>query len=239
MPKAYRRGYAVAILIGLEAEGAFVWQVFSQVVKRQQVIPVPGNRADSKLLYMFHESIINSIRPNLKEGVRSIVIASPLKTSYAQEFQFHVKSHQTWLTKGPNKAAFSTVTGSANTPQAVAALAKTETFKQLINNTTAQETEDLLEVLEKRLNGSGNLVLFSLQETESFVLSSSPPGKPKPEYILLTNDYLECSRQKNRIQRLLQIAKNKGIKTRIINAESTAGKRLTQLGGLVCLAQLG
>jgi stalled ribosome rescue protein Dom34 len=237
MPKPYKRGYPVAILLGIEIDHASIWQVFSQVAKLQQTIPINGNRNDQKTLYAFHESITNALRPNLKEGVRSIIIASPTKTNYPQEFQSHIKSHQNWLTQGPNKATFSTITGSASTPQAVATLTKTESFKQLINKTTAQETENLLEILEKRLSGADNLVLFSLQEAENIILSSPPAGKPKPEYLLLTDNYLAENRQKNRVQRLLQVAKNKGVKTRIIDAESTAGKRLSQLGGLVCMAK--
>ena len=69
------------------------------------------------------------------------------------------------------------------------------------------------------------------------ILDTQAEGKPKPEYLLLTDDYLSSSRQKNRVQRLMQIAANRGVKTRVINAESTAGKRLTQLGGIVCLAK--
>ena len=61
--------------------------------------------------------------------------------------------------------------------------------------------------------------------------------KPKPEYLMLTDEYLSKSRQKYRVQRLMQVAANKGVKTRVISAESTAGKRLTQLGGIVCLAK--
>ena len=38
-------------------------------------------------------------------------------------------------------------------------------------------------------------------------------------------------------QRLLQISQNKGIKTTIVNAETGAGLRLSQLGGLVCFAK--
>jgi stalled ribosome rescue protein Dom34 len=236
-PKAHRRGYPVAVLAGIESDHAALWQVFSQVAKHQQTIPLNGNRSDPKAVYNFHESILNALRPTLKEGVRSIIIASPAKTIYAQEFQNHIKTHQTWLLQGPNKATFSTITGSASTPSDVAALTKTAAFKQLVSETTAQETENLLEILEKRLSEADNLVLFSLEEAENLILSAQPAGKPKPEYLLLTDNYLSGSRRKNRVQRLLQIAKNKGIKTRIINAESTAGKRLTQLGGLVALAR--
>jgi len=237
-PKAYKRGYPVAILIGIENDHAALWQVFSQVAKHQQTIPLNGDRKDSKAVYNFHESIINALRPTPKEGVRSIIIASPSKTNYAQDFLNHIKAHHTWLLQGPNKATFSPITGSASTPPQVAALTKTALFKQLINETTAEETENLLEILEKRLNETDNLVLFSLEEAENLILGKQATGKPKPEYLLLTDNYLSRSRQKNRVHRLLQIATNRKVKTRIINAESTAGIRLTQLGGLVCLAKL-
>jgi stalled ribosome rescue protein Dom34 len=94
--------------------------------------------------------------------------------------------------------------------------------------------------LEKRLSASGknNLVAFSLEEAESLILKRQKPGRSKPEYLLLTDSYLVGNREKNRLHRLMQIAQNKNVKTRIIKAKSPAGERLTQLGGLVCLAQL-
>jgi stalled ribosome rescue protein Dom34 len=237
-PKAYKRGYPVAILIGIENDHAVLWRVFSEVAKHQQTIPLSGVRKDSKAVYNFHESIVNALRPTLKEGVRSIIIASPSKTNYAQDFPNHIKAHHTWLLQGPNKATFSPITGSASTQPQVAALTKTGLFKQLISETTAEETENLLEILEKRLNETDNLVLFSLEEAENLILGKQASGKTKPEYLLLTDNYLSSSRQKNRVHRLLQIATNRKVKTRIINAESTAGIRLTQLGGLVCLAKI-
>jgi stalled ribosome rescue protein Dom34 len=51
--------------------------------------------------------------------------------------------------------------------------------------------------------------------------------------LVLTDSYLAESNCKNRIQRLLQIAANREVKTKIVNAETSAGKRITQLGGLV------
>jgi stalled ribosome rescue protein Dom34 len=236
--KGYKRGYPVAVLTGIEQNHAALWQVFSQVAKHQQTIPLNGDRKDSKALYSFHESIINALRPVLKEGVRSIIVASPARTNFAQEFLNHIKAHHTWLLQGTNKATFSQITGSASAPSQVAALTKTSTFKQLIQENAAEETENLLEILEKRLNKADNLVLFSLPEAETIILNLQAPGKPQPEYLLLTDDYLARSRQKNRINRLMQIAAKNGVKTRVISVESNAGKRLTQLGGIVCLAKL-
>jgi stalled ribosome rescue protein Dom34 len=237
-PKNYRRGYPVAVLVGIEADHAALWHIYSQVAKPQQTIPLI-DRKDQKTLYSFYEAIINALRPVLKEGVRSIIVAAPPKTSYAQDFLSHIKSHHTWLLQGTNKASISHITGSASSPQQVAALTKTSTFKELIQETAAEETENLLEILEKRLSKSDNLVLFSLQEAETLILNPQPPGKPQPEFLMLTNDYLAGSRQKNRVNRLMQIAAKNGVKTRVIEAESNAGKRLTQLGGIVCLAKLG
>ena len=233
--KSYRRGYPVAVLVGVEQNHAALWQVFSQVAKHQQNISLNGDRNDSKALYSFHESIINAIRPILKEGIRSIIVTSPSKTDYSQQFLSHIKGHHNWLLQGPGKTVFSPIIGSASTPSQVAALTQTTTFKQLINVTTAEETENLLEILEKRLNTTENLVLFSLQEAEHFIFDTQTEGKPKPEYLMISDTYLSTSRQKYRVQRLMQVAANKGTKTRVISAESIAGKRITQLGGLVCL----
>ena len=237
--ETYKRGYPVAILAGLEETHALLWKVFSKVVKPEKTLTINGTRNNPKALYNFHESIINALRPTLKEGVRSIILASPAKTNYAQEFTNHIRHHHTWLIQSPNKAAFSEITGSANTPSQVAALTRTKAFRQLICETTSEETESLIEILEKRLSISNknNLVLFSLEEAEAVILYQQNATRPKPEYLLLTDRYLSGNRQKNRLYRLMQIAQNRKVKTRIVHAESPAGLRLTQLGGIVCIAK--
>jgi stalled ribosome rescue protein Dom34 len=238
-PKNYKRGYPVAVLIGLEQDHAALWHIFSQVAKQQQTIHLSGERKDQKSLYSFHETIVNALRPVLKEGVRSIIVASPPRSNYTQGFFSHIRAHHAWLLQGTNKATFSQITGSASSSSQVAALTQTFAFKQLIQENAAEETENLLEILEKRLNKTDNLVIFSLQDAENFILNQQVQGKPQPEYLLLTDDYLSGSRQKNRVNRLMQIAARNGVKTRVIREDSNAGKRLTQLGGIVCIAKLG
>lgn len=236
-PKSYRRGYPVAVLIGVEADHAAIWLIFSQVAKPQQTIRLNGDRRDQKAVYNFHESIINALRSTLKEGVRSIIIASSPRTSFAQDLKNHITSHHSWLVAGASRASISLIVGAASSPPQVAVLTQKLEFKELIQENAAQETENLLEVLEKRLNKADNLVLFSLEEAESLILFSQDPGKSQPEYLLLTDSYLAKSRQRGRLNRLMQIAQNKKVKTRVISAESTAGARLTQLGGIICLAK--
>ncbi len=235
-PKSYRRGYPIAILIGTEADHASIWQIYSQVAKPQQTIPLTGGRREQKTVYNFHEVTINALRPILKEGVRSIIIASPPRTSYAEDLKKHIVYHPNWLLSGSNRATISLIVGSASSPPQVATLTQKAEFKELIQENAEQETENLLEILEKRLSTT-ELVHFSLQEAENLILTAQSPGKPQPEYLLLTNTYLASSRQKNRVHRLMQIAQNKQVKTRVIDAESNAGSRLTQLGGIVCLTK--
>ena len=236
----YKRGYPVAILIGLEEDKAVLWKIFSKVAKPENTVRIKGPRKDPKVAYSFHETIINALRPTLKEGVHSVILTSQPRTNHAQEFINHIREHHKWLTQGPNKTAFSTITGSASTPPQVVALTRTPEFHTLISETTTEETENLIEILEKRLNTAdqNSAVLFSLEEAENLILKRQEPNRQKPEYLMLTDKYLAGSHQKNRLHRLMQIAKNKRVKTRIINAETPAGKRLTQLGGIVCLTKV-
>ena len=238
--RGYRRGYPVAILAGLEENRAVLWKVFSNVVKPEKTLWLDGTPNDSKAVYNFHESIVNTLRPTLKEGVRSIILASPARTNHTRRFIDHIHEHHAWLVQDPNKAVFSEITGSAGTLSEVAALTRTPAFYRQICETTSEETEKLIDLLEKRLNTSNQdtVVLYSLKETEDLILGPRKPGRPQPEYLMLTDKYLSDSCEKNRIHRLIQIATNRNVKTRIVDAESTAGLRLTQLGGLVCLTQL-
>ncbi len=231
-----RRGYPVAILAGLEDDQAVLWKVFSNVVKAERTLRLEGNRNDPKAVYNFHESIINALRPTLKEGIRSIIVASPTRTDHAQRFIEHVRRHHTWLVQGPNKAVFSETTGSAGTLSEVAAMTRTAAFRQIVNETTSEETEGVIDTLEKCLSASNRetSVLYSLKEIEELIFGLPRSGSPEPEYLMLTDEYLLESCEKSRIHRLIQIAQNRNVKTRIVEAESTAGLRLTQLGGMVC-----
>ena len=237
--RGYKRGYPIAALVGFEDDRAVLWRVFSNVIKHEKTLWLDGSREDSKTTYNFHESIINALRPTLKEGVRSIILASPPRTGHAQKFVTHVREHHAWLTQGPNKATFSETTEPAGTLSEVAALTRTPQFHEQISETTSEETRHLIGTLEKRLNApdQNTVVLYSLKEIEDLIFNAGKLGKPRPEQLMLTDKYLSESREKNRIHRLLQVAGNKNVKTRIVDAESAAGKRLTQLGGLVFFTQ--
>ena len=223
----------------MEEKHSVLWKIFSRVVKPDKTVALEGSRNNSKDLYNFHESIVSALRPSLKEGVRSIILVSAAKTTFVAEFIKHVRQHHRWLAQGPNKASFSQMPGSASNPAQVAKLTKSSMFRQIMELTAAEETKNLIEVLEKRLNASEekSRVLFSLEEVETVVLSKHKPGKLEPEYLLLTSKYLSNSREKSRLHRIMQIAANRKIKTRVVDDESPAGVRLSQLGGIVCITQ--
>jgi len=234
--KSYRRGYPVAVLVGIEQSQAAIWKIYSKVAKPEANILLGGARTDVKALYSFYEAIIDKLRPIVKEGVKSIIVAAPQKTNYSQDFLNHIKGHHRWLFQGDNKATFKQLAGSAVTHTQVSNIASLEEFKRSISDSTFEEAENLLEILEKRLNSTDTLVLFSLEEAENAIYSFNTQGTSKPEYLLLTDSYLAHEKRKVRLNRLMQIAQNKKIKTRVINKESPAGVRLNQFGGLaVCL----
>lgn len=209
------------------------------MVKPEKTVWLEENWNDQRAVYNFLEKTINALRPALKEGGRSIVLASSGRTDYARKFIDHVRLHHRWLVQGPNKAAFSQTTGSAGTLSEVAALAKTPVFHRLIEETTTQETKDLVELLEEYLGDAGQntTVSYSLEEVEYLICGSRNLGRPRPEYLLLTDKYLSDSREKSRVNRVMQIAVNKKVRTRIVDAATSAGIRLAQLGGIVCLAK--
>ncbi len=238
-PKSgYRRGYAVAVIVGLTETSASLWRVYSRVVKPEAVVQLENGRKDAKAVYNFHEAITNALRSTLKEGVRSMIIVSPPRTTYGQDFVDHVERHHAWLMRGANKVAFAEIIGSAATRSDISTLAKNPVFRKLVKEGTAEETEDLLELLERRINdNSGNYaVLFSIDEAENLILHPQE-RRIAPEFLFLTSEFLSSSRQKGRLNRLMQVAANKKVKTRVVDAETAAGKRLTQLGGIVCLAR--
>jgi stalled ribosome rescue protein Dom34 len=233
--QGYKRGYPVALLVGFEDDHAVLWQVFSHVVKLHSTFELDGKRKDERVLYNFHESVVDALRPLLKEGVRSIVVTAPMKTTYATDFLDHVRKHHTYLiqSKRPDGATFAELVGSADQPHQVAEMVKTKEFRKLITETTSQEADHIVNALEKHLSNSNSVVLFSLKEIEDMVYDRKRHNDFRTEYLMLTDKYLADNENKNRLHRLLQISKNKQVKTRIVNAETPAGKRISQFGGIV------
>lgn len=237
--RRYKRGYPLAVLVGLEERRAVLWRVFSEMVKLDGKVE-RGEEGERGGLYSFHESIVNALRPTFKEGVKSIVVAAPPRTDYAKNFLDHVRKHHAWLVReGPDAVTFGELIGSAGQLHEVHELVKTKGFRDVMGETTALDAEKIVGALEKNLysDDGGTVVSYSLEEIEDLVYGRQEQGSSRPEHVVLTDKYLADTKKKGRILRLLQISKNMGIKTTIVNAETRAGLRLSQFGGIVCFAK--
>lgn len=237
----------MALLIGFEPMDIVFWKIFSQrpaYFKRIKVGRKIDNADDSQKYHLF-EKIVDELRIQVKKGLKSFILVTPEKKDYATLFLDHINSHHKWLVSGksPRSAKFSSLQGSIPNKKAVLYWLQTQEFQDAIQSTIKKEAEDILELLERRIDQEEGLVLFSLREIESLLYSGGTKKKKfkdlpiVPEYILVTNEYIDATQRKHRVQRLLQIAKNRKIKTKIIDGESDAGKRITQLGGIVCFMQ--
>ncbi len=239
-----KRGYPVAILIGFESKEAVLWQIFSEMVKPLETIALNKQieqLADNEL-YNFHEVIIDKIRFHIKEGLRSIIIVQPRNNLFSEKFTIHIKKHHKWLAQETSSSflMIGTIEGCANNESEVSDLFQTEAFQKIVSETTTKEASNIIEELEERLNkvAQGEVVLYSLQEIEELTYGQWKFGKRQPDYIMLTNSFLKKNKQKQRLHRLLQTLENKKVKTKIIDAESAAGERINQFGGLICFTKI-
>ena len=237
-----KRGHPVSILIGLYNDRAVFWRIFSETVRPDIIIKRGRKRKyqDNKQLYHFHEEIVDKIRSVIKEGIKSNLIVSPPKKEYSKEFLSHVKKHHSWLLKkGKNTVVFNEIVGSANTQEEVSYLVKNEYFKEAVDDVSNQEAMLILEDLDEVINKPNKYskILYTLAEIEREIDKKWKNYEVKPNEIILTDEYLEKRKKRNRTDRILQIAKNHGIKTKVVNAESDAGKKVEMFGGLVCFTK--
>jgi stalled ribosome rescue protein Dom34 len=205
-------------------------------------LKLEGRRTDEKILYNFHESLIEALKPILREGVKTIVVAAPARTTYTTDFMEHIRKHHRYLiqSKSPNRANFAELVGSADSPTQVAELVKAPQFTKIVAETTSEEADHIVGALEKQLSdaGDGAVVLYSLQEIEDIIYDRNRKDDFENTYLLLTDQYLAASRSKSRIHRLLQISQNKKVKTKIMSLETAAGARISQFGGIVFFSTL-
>jgi hypothetical protein len=231
----YKRGYPVAILLGLEEDYAILWQVYSHVIKHIVTIKIDDKRSDEKSLYKFHQSIINEIKPIFNMGVRTVITVAP-KTSYSSEFFEYIQKHHRYLvsSKSSTRVNFADIEGSANNKVAVTELVKSKQFFDLIDETTSEEASNIINILEKILYSKNETsILYSLKEIENKIYDKKKINESTRAFLILTDKYLAEYRNKGRIHRLIQIANNRKIQTRIVKAETSAGSRITQFGGII------
>ena len=239
-----KRGYPLALLVGFESMRMIYWNIFSERAELRMIqkLPRKNENMNKKQSYQFHEILVDELRPILKTGMKSILLITPPKKKYATAFLAH---HQWMLReKHSNSPSFKMLTGTITDLEQTTTFIQSIEFQEALGQVTEDEADRIMNVLEKRLNDvEKGFILYTLKEIEDLIYAGGKRKKKfkslplTPEYIVLTNLYLEEHPIKNRLQRLLQIAKNRKIKTKIIDGETSAGIRITQLGGIVCFLE--
>jgi stalled ribosome rescue protein Dom34 len=213
-------------MIGVQGLEATIWDIYSESVKY-------GEKMDGESPYELYESIVDALRPKIKQGVKTILFASIEEKDYSG-FMYHVERHHSWLLKGweLNKATFEHIPIAAIDERQVRDMVKTNRFKDILSEASSKDLVNVINILEERLNDPVRIdtLLFSLEEIESHIY-----GGGEAECLLIT-DYFQ-TRHKRRTQRLIQVSTNRNIQTKIIPVDSAAGARVTQFGGLVCIAK--
>ena len=235
-----RRGYAVALLVGLDSNRAALWIVYSESIKQHRIIDRPPDSDSRKetALYNFYNAIIAEAKTVFSTGLTSIVVASTgLDAGLAEGFIAHIRKHHAYLVRSIRTAS---IAGDAMTTNAARALVKTDAYRSVTDDVTDQESSALVRMLEARLSDSTGrvTVLFSLEEIDRYFRTLSKAGEAAveyPEYVLMTDAFWAARKNDPRLQRVMDVAKNASVKTRVLRSDGEAGARVAQLGGLVCL----
>jgi len=241
--KNKKRGFPVGVLVGFDEQVIHIWKLFSESIKKYDLISLKRKWKNSSEndLYHYFQNLLNSLRPLIDKGLKSILLVAPKGKEWPQAFLNHIKKHHRWLisSRGSNQACFRQIAGNATSHNQVKYLLEKKETKHIIKNLTSHEAYLLIKKLEKTLNleNPNTTIMYGLDEIEDLVYEGGKKDVSVAEdvdYLLLTDEFLENHAQKNRIYRLKQIAQNKGIITKIISEESAAGERLDQFGGIIC-----
>jgi len=195
---------------------------------------------DDKQIYKLLEELVNLVRLVIRDGLKSILLASPQKKDYSTIFLDHINKHHQWLvrSKGYNRVSFGEIVGNANDIESAKFLISQEKSLHIIHETTSDEINLLVKQLNKIINvGDPNkILLYSLEEIEALIYGKGKKDKSaadKLDFLIVTENFINRQKQKNRIHRLMQIANNKGIITKTISIENPAVDRFNQFGGIL------
>ena len=171
--KRLQTWHTVVVLVGIELNHAAIWQIFSQVAKQQQTIPLNADRKDLKALYSFHETSIISFQTRLKGRRKKYNCGFTAKNLFLPRIYSTTSKSSSFvaLAKATSKASISQIAGYASSPYRSGNLTKTYIFKNLIEENATEETENLLEILEKRLSKTDKFVFFRYKRQKTSILN--------------------------------------------------------------------
>ncbi|MHA1191353.1 MAG: hypothetical protein ACTSP9_03540 [Promethearchaeota archaeon] len=242
MTKKPKRGFLMALLIGFDEKEIHAWKVYSHSLRFYKTIKLTRKwkYLDDKQIYHSLEELVNLIRLVIRDGLKSILLASPQKNNYSTLFLDHINKHHQWLvrSKGYNRVSIGEIVGNANNIESANYLISQEKSIDIISETTSDEINLLVKQLNKIINvGDPNkLLLYSLEDIEALIYGKGKKDKSaadKLDFLIVTENFINRHKYKYRIHRLMQIANNKGIITKTISIENPAVDRFDQFGGIL------
>ncbi|MHA1823672.1 MAG: hypothetical protein ACTSXM_07425 [Promethearchaeota archaeon] len=242
MTKKPKRGFLMALLIGFDEREIHTWKVYSHSLRAYKTIKLTRKwkYLDDKQIYHSLEELVNLIRLVIRDGLKSILLASSQKNNYSTIFLDHINKHHQWLvrSKGYNRVSFGEIVGNANNIESANYLISQEKSLDIISETTSDEINLLVKQLNKIINvGDPNkLLLYNLEDIEALIYGRGKKDKSaadKLDILIVTENFINRHKYKYRIHRLMQIANNKGIITKTISIENPAVDRFDQFGGIL------
>ncbi|MBD3254894.1 MAG: hypothetical protein GF383_07360 [Candidatus Lokiarchaeota archaeon] len=241
--KRKKRGFLIALMVGFDEKSIHLWKVYGYTVKRYKQIKL-GKKwkyADSKQKYHYFEQLVDAIRPFRKKGLKSILLVCPPKLELTDLFLKHVNKHHRWLvsSRGNNQITFGGIDGYARDLEEAKYLVSKEEVSEKIFEITSEEANLIIKQLEKSMNidKKDAIVIYGLKEIEDLIYEGGKKDDSvadKIDYLIMSKNFVNNHSNKSRVYRLKQIAENKGIMTRIISGETSAGSRINQFGGIIC-----
>ncbi|MBD3195767.1 MAG: hypothetical protein GF317_11965 [Candidatus Lokiarchaeota archaeon] len=240
--KRKKRGFPLGIVVGFDEKAVIFWRLFSETIRKYKSMELTRKwkNSNEKDKYRYFQQIIKILKPLFEEGLKSVLLVSPQGNKWSNEFLKHLQKHHRYLinSKRSRNISFGQMDGFASKLKQVNYLMQKENFHEKIKNISSNETYNLILELEKSLNEEDPKIsiVYGLTELEALIYKGGKKDdsvNKKIDYLILTEDYLENHRNKNRIYRLKQIAENKGITTKIVPEDIEASDRIAQFGGII------
>ncbi len=243
------RGLYQSVVLVFHPQTCQIWHQYTGKIEKMGSLSFTKaihNASDiERQKYM--EDLVNLLRPELRQGHRSIIFISPASLQIADLFQVHIARHHRWINAPdhPFSGIFRFIDAEPQSSDDIFQLIMATEFQTAIQAVTIAETDRILTVLEERLHQhEESMVFVGLEENERLVYAGGTkakkfrPLKLIPEYVLLTESFYNHPTSRNRVHRLLQIAQNRGLSVRIIPDDAPLGTRLTTIGGMASFVQI-
>ncbi|TFH30557.1 MAG: hypothetical protein E4G98_01825 [Promethearchaeota archaeon] len=239
--KPSKRGYPVAVALSIYEKKelqATLWQIFSSRIQGAQNYNLGRKfqNSDEKQKYHFFETLVNIIRPEIRQGVKALILFHPRDLDISTPFLEHLQKHHQWLFRqGKHQITLQTFHRRIKTLADIKILQEMPEYASFFADLLLNEAESALDFFEDLMNNPHFSIYYTFEEAEPYLKDlRDPKSKSSPlEYIFLTSLFRETCRKKQHMNNFLQMAQNLGVHIKTFDSDTPMGARLSQFGGLV------